>query len=251
MAAFNLLHPEHFMIGIDPHDALIPPDVFIPSLPHSVGAHLRGGAGTAPGAFGAQVLHTPRVRVRFEEALQRSTDISDMILHIQSNVLIPIVIMPTSKSVSTFGAGTVRVMGRPVATAVFGKHNVNLNCGDPLDVPTGWVDAPNTVRAGMTWGDVYAGLLDMIYKMARSLLEGIVFGLLVSAAKLLGKIPGIKRVIAPAFKRIVENHPGLSKILNKAFDEGFSKVLERWDYKPEEFDDFGRRYDDENGRVFR
>jgi len=113
MSAFNLLHPEHRMIGIDLHDAIVPPSGRkIPSLPHTVFAPLHG----ARGGFAATVLHVPKVQVYFADALQRSTDIGSMIKHVQLNALAPL-IMSDSKSKSEFGAGTVRVGGRPVGAA--------------------------------------------------------------------------------------------------------------------------------------
>jgi len=206
MSAFNLLHPDHRMIGIDLHDAIVPPSGRkIPSLPHTVFAPLHG----ASAGYAATVLHVPNVRVCFAAALQRSTDIGSMIKHVQINALVPF-IMYDSKSKSEFGAGTVRVGGRPVGVAVFQTFNLNLNCGDPTRLPSGYVNAPSTVRAGMTLGDLYAGLAEMAFDIAWAMLKSKVFKAAI--------MPAISRILGKSFAALLKGNPQLAAIIEKAIE---------------------------------
>jgi hypothetical protein len=122
MSAFNLLHPDHMMAGIDLHDAIMPPSLKkIPSVPHIVSAKLRGSvAGTG---YAGTVKHAPKVQVYFADALQRSTDIGWAIPHVQYNFLLPGIIAD-SKSKSEFeprlGAHEPKPHARPLRLAAFG-----------------------------------------------------------------------------------------------------------------------------------
>lgn len=158
MSAFNVLKPNHFMLGIDFHDALVPPDPQpILFMPHDAFAPLEGlvGASSVKKAAKTNAEHVPM--------LQRATDIGIMIPHIGLNALLPLVILG-SGSKSYFGAGTVQLEGKATAVAVLNDANINLNCGGGTTppTPTGYVFAPCTVRAGMTMGDLYAGIAQMV-----------------------------------------------------------------------------------------
>ena len=179
MSAFNVLKPNHFMLGIDFHDALIPPEPKpIPFIPHSVFAPLEGYVGAG------SVKKAAKTNAEYVPMLQRGTDIGQMIPHIGLNALLPFVIAG-SGSKSYFGAGTVKLEGTAVAVAVLHDANINLNCGGSTSppTPTGYVFAPCTVRAGMTFGDLLAGILQMVVEAAVQ--WGIGFGL----GKALSELP--------------------------------------------------------------
>lgn len=233
------------MVGVDLHDAIVPPNLTkkIPSLPHVVAAPLRGGAQTLFGVgYAGSVLHAPRVRARGADALQRSTDIGVAIPHVQVNLLVP-VIMADSKSKSLFGAGTVRAQGRPVATAVFATWNLNLNCGDPIRLPSGYVDAPNTVRAGMTEGDLFAGLVEMIFD--------VVYGFLKSKGlvdKLL--LPALYRLFPAALVRLLTSNPLFKAFFDKLLKIPLGKGVDVGKPGAGVWDQLADLYDDPKHRVF-
>src|SRR4051812_18016860 len=130
MSAFNVLKPNHFMLGVDFHDALIPPDPKpIPFIPHSVFAPLEGYVGAG------SVKKAAKTNAEYVPMLQRGTDIGQMIPHIGLNVLLPFVIAG-SGSKSYFGAGTVQLEKTAVAVAVLHDANINLNCGGSTGPPT-------------------------------------------------------------------------------------------------------------------
>ena len=154
----NLLLQHHLMIGRDWHDSLLPGGV--PKLvdPHACIAHLQfliwGWTGTAKG--NEKVLNLPSR----SWVMTRGTDIGPFIPQIPGGVdLIWWLYTLTSASKSEFGANTVKAPLGPVAVAVLGGLNLNLNCHGAVCPPltTGVVFADNTVAAGMTWGDIFAG----------------------------------------------------------------------------------------------
>lgn len=173
MSAFNVLRTNHFMMGIDFHDALIPPEPKpIPLIPHSVFAPLEGYVGAK------SVKKAKKTNAEYVPMLQRGTDIGIMIPHFGLNALLPLVILG-SASKSYFGAGTVKLEGTATAVAVLNDANINLNCGGGTTppTPTGYVMAPSTVRCGMTMGDLYAGIAQMVVE------AGITWGINVALGK--------------------------------------------------------------------
>jgi hypothetical protein len=154
MSAFNVLRPNHFMLGIDFHDAIVIPPTKLPWMPHPVFAPLEGYVGAS------SVRRAPTVRAETVEVLKRKTDIGQFIPHTFLNLLLPAILLG-SASKSYFGANTVRVEGTGVAVATMKTTGINLNCGT-VPLPTGVVMAPGTVRAGMTLGDALAGLAEML-----------------------------------------------------------------------------------------
>ena len=158
MSAFNVLKTNHFMLGIDFHDALIPTiPKPVPLIPHSVFAPLEGYVGAA------SVKKAAKTNAEYVPMLQRATDIGICIPHFGLNLLLPLVILG-SGSKSYFGAGTVKLEGTATGVAVLHDANINLNCGGGTTppTPTGYVFAPATVRCGMTMGDLYAGIAQMV-----------------------------------------------------------------------------------------
>ncbi len=235
MSAFNLLRPMHEMVGIDPHDAVMPPSPSkTPLIPHLAYAPLRGGASVASPQFAKTVKHAPKVRVQFEDALQRSTDIGPFIPHAQYNMLLP-AIWVSSKSKSAFGASTVRAEGRPVAVAVFKTVTVNLNCCEPVRQLTGYVSAPSTVRAGMTQGDLIAGLAEIAFDTVLSVVKSQIFAKYVmpAIARILGK--GFEQVLqTPEAKALIEK---ATKLIYDKATEGVKLPADFWDDLPSEIED--------------
>jgi hypothetical protein len=240
MTAFNLLRPGHIMVGIDLHDAIIPPNMEKqPSIPHSVYARLRGVSMTS--AFSSTVKHAPTVQVCSEDALQRATDIGPFIPHEQVNLLRLFIVL-SSKSKSAFGAGTVRAEGRPVATAIFQTATVNLNCADPLRLLSGFVHAPNTVRAGMTEGDVAAGLAEIAFDIGSGLLKSKLFSWLA--------MKGLSRILGKAFQELIKNNPDMKELIEQAVKSGYKKATDPLKPSDEVWDEVAEELNDPKHRVF-
>lgn len=222
------------MIGLDLHDAIMPPATAkVPSVPHLVFAELRGGSVVSAPSFAATVKNTPRVHVQFEDALQRSTDIGPLIPHEQYNILMPFLLIG-SKSKSPFGAGTVKVQGQSVAVALFETTSINLNCDDPVRLFTGVVTAPSTVRAGMTLGDVYAGMLESAFDT----------GLGVLKSQLLSEyfMKGLSRILGKQFEELMKTpqaKEAIEKAIKAIYDKSTDKLKpssEVWEDVVEELD---------------
>ena len=153
---FNVLIEWHPMIGVDLHEDVLPPAPPVPMAPHLTAATLNW---VIPAAMSSKTFAT-FVHARI---MQRGTDIQSLIPHIPLSPACTLAGLLTlfSGSKSHFGPRSVEVEGTPVAVALLGSVNVNLNCGD-LPMPTGYVIAPNTVVAGMTLGDVIGGIFAMM-----------------------------------------------------------------------------------------
>jgi hypothetical protein len=237
MTAFNLLHPNHIMDGLDIHDVQVKGTKFL--FPHYVTAPMRGSTQEL-GSFASTVKHTPKVWVYFAEALQRSTDIGMGIPHAPPQPLV-VWIMLSSSSKAEFGAGTVRVQGRPVGVALLITANLNLNCADPFRAPTGYVRAPHTVRAGMTEGDLFAGFAEMAFDIGWARMKKDAF----SDLK-----PGISRILGRSIAAFLKGRPDLAAQVEKAFSFGFSKAADSGKWDSEFFDRLPDVYDDPKHRVF-
>lgn len=158
---FALLIEFHPMVGVDLHKNQPPPPAPpVPAAPHAVAATLNW---QIPAAMASTV------RATFAEAriMQRGTDIQAMLPHIPLSpaALLTPAIIATSGSKSYFGPATVLANDAPIAVAVGGLVDISLNCGD-VPTPTGNVVAPNTVIAGMTFGDVLGGVFAMAFDTA-------------------------------------------------------------------------------------
>ena len=235
MSAFNILKPNHFMFGIDLHDAVIPPSPTpIPFIPHIGWGNLEGNVGSPPGTKAA------RTNAESVPMLQRGTDIGLGIPHFSLNILLPLVILG-SGSKSYFGAGTVKLEGTAVAVAVLHNANINLNCGGSTIPPTpsGYVIAPCTVRAGMTFGDLLAGILQMVVEAAVQWGIGFALGKVLPAFEALGILGtflsnalglvvgwAIGTPLGYSFAGGVLSHiPGLGSLFDQ-FDKGHDAVAD-------------------------
>lgn len=154
---FCVLIETHYMFGIDLHTDLIPPPApaKVPFAPHLVEAHLQH---LLPASTAATVRAT-RTSARL---IQRGSDIQSMIIHapLSPAILLYPVLTLFSGSKSYFGPRSVLANKKPVAVALWVVLSCNLNCGD-IPTPTGLVLAPNTVVAGMTFGDYLGAVFAM------------------------------------------------------------------------------------------
>lgn len=164
----------HPMLGVDGHRELgiVPPaplPVPAPFYPHFVVATLR---------WILRPAMAPTVQSVGFSTMQRGTDIQSGIPHVPMplapfNLLWP-VFTTFSGSKSHFGVATVMVEDKVIAVAVNNFINVNLNCGD-IPTPTGFVIAPNTVVAEMTFADWLGGVFSMAFDcLVQALLSRII-----------------------------------------------------------------------------
>ncbi len=156
-----LLIELHVMVGQDFHKNQPPPPAPpVPLAPHAVVAPLNW-------VIPASTANTVKATFAQARIMQRGTDIQSMIPHIPLTpaALLTPAIIATSGSKSYFGPAAVLANDAPVAAALSGVVDVSLNCGD-VPSPTGAVIAPNTVVAGMTFGDVLGGAFAMAFDTA-------------------------------------------------------------------------------------
>lgn len=143
------------------------------------------------------------------------TDIGPMIPHMgpPSNLLA--IEIPMSASKSYFGCGRYMSKGSPVAVALLGQTNLNLNCGTPVPTPFGQVIALTTHYMDMSLGDLVSGLLHM----------GFDFALQAALNKLGSKVGD---ALTSKLQKAAFDHyfpEALSKALAEGGDEGLSKAF--------------------------
>jgi hypothetical protein len=145
--------------------------------------------------------------------MQKGTDIGFLIPHIGPPSLLTPLDMILSASKSYFGASAYMAEGKPVACALLGMTNPNLNCGSPMPFSIGQVIALNTHFVSMTLGDFLHGLLSF----------GIDFALQCAIGWLVGKgADKIANRIAPtvmskqAAKQLLRSQGVKNKVINTA-----------------------------------
>ena len=159
MIAATLLLPIHPCISVDLHHNLPPPPA--PPVPLYLPYFWLQILGGLP--FFNKVKMAKKTYAWHFPALQKDTDIGGMLVHVGNpiNLKLPLIIYKSS-SKSHFGASTVKIENEIVATSSLIFVNHNMNCGNPCNLPTGIVVAPNTVMAGMTIGDYISGTLTIV-----------------------------------------------------------------------------------------
>lgn len=158
---FCVLIEFHPMVGVDLHKEMAPVPPPVPFAPHITAATLNW-------VLPAATANTVRATWAHARIMQRLTDIQSFVPHIPLTppaVLLAGVYTIFSGSKSYFGPSSVMANGSPIAIAMQVIANLNLQCGD-IPTPTGCVIAPNTVVAGMTWGDFWGGLFQMATEAA-------------------------------------------------------------------------------------
>ncbi len=167
-----ILNPIFPCIGIDVHQVIIPatPPAYAPYF----WLQVLGGLPVVGKAKKCDDVYTFPFSL---PAMQKGTDIGKMIVHVgnPANIKLPFIILG-SGSKSHFGSSTVKVDGETVGTACIVYVNINLNCCDPVNLPTGIVIAPSTTMAGMTLGDYIAGIVNMAVDIAVSYVVGKAVG---------------------------------------------------------------------------
>ncbi len=158
MIASTLLLPIHPCTSIDLHTHLPPPP--IPPVPPFLPYFWLQVLGGLP--FFTKAKICKKTFAWHFPAMQKGTDIGRMLIHVGNpiNLKLPFIIY-NSSSKSFFGASTVKVENQVVAVSNAVVVNNNMNCNDPMNLPTGVVIAPNTVMAGMTIGDFLAGYVNI------------------------------------------------------------------------------------------
>jgi hypothetical protein len=194
----NILKHYHIMIGMgtDLHDALQPPNpVPVPMQPHiCVPTPLcLGPWGAAPTGKPANTVISGAGGI----TMQKGTDIGMNIIHVcitmPANLLYPI-IMVGSASKAYFGASSTMAgtPATPVAIAVTGQTNLNLNCSGPVPTPGGFVMTFNTVAVDFTFMDFLAGLAAMVFEALVQGALGKIFGSL--ATEMAGPLASIEDI---------------------------------------------------------
>lgn len=142
----------HPMLGIDLHIPWPPgsPSPAPTAAPYRTGSVMMGTGLTASVA-------RSHCTMGFGWTMQRGTDIGPLIPHVGAPSQTLAVEMLFSASKSHYGASAHPVEGKPMAVALFGNVNPNLNCGIPIPTPTGFALAINTHYVGMSEADVMVG----------------------------------------------------------------------------------------------
>jgi hypothetical protein len=125
------------------------------------------------------------------------------------------------KSKSHFGVASTKVEGTPVATAI-AFVGINLNCGT-ISTPTGFVCAPTTVFAGMTWGDFLGGVFNIIVDMVWDLIARRIFGSNQISNRITASIMG--RVWGTALARLL---PAGAQISHELIKRALEKLIKRY-----------------------
>ena len=173
MAFHHLLLKWHPMIGCDFHLELTFtwPPVPVPYTPHIVGQRLAGLGGPA----GAGTITDDNVLANNWNIILRDSDIQYGIPHIPVPPFPPCVLAllwtALSGSKSYFGPSSVVAKNNdPIAAALLVYVNPQLNCDDPVPLPTGIAITWSNVVCGLTWGDIIGGFLSMGLDIAISFL---------------------------------------------------------------------------------
>jgi hypothetical protein len=169
------------MVGLDLHTGFpaIIPVPFEPFAPHLVVAGVR--------CFiwqGASSKENTDIQMPPGDAMAKIFDIGPLIPHVTlpalDNPVWWVIYSLTSSSQGHFGVASVQTPQGPIAVALFLVANPQLDCASitqnalPLGLPTGIVIAPNTVVAGLTLGDLIAGILSMVLVSAATFAIGAV-----------------------------------------------------------------------------
>jgi hypothetical protein len=151
------------------------------------------------------------------------TDIGPFIPHIGApSTTLPAEIA-VSFSKSLFVIGNYQVSGRPVAAAMAGQTNMNLNCGTPLPTPTGNVIAVSTHVAGMAPPAVAVAVGGMVGGMVGGSALGQVKGPTLDASTAYA----LEKLTAQAQKRLL--HKALVNDGTKGGSAGDRYRAAEWD----------------------
>lgn len=178
----NFYNAAGKMIGVDVHDywAWIPPDpVPIDSTAISIVdalfskdcgdektrlAHVTSsGKPTLQGGFtSTKIFHYPEIAI---------APIPGLPPH-PLQVYQACVVYAYASSTALLRKATVSGGGKPLAVCMSGAFGVNMNCGDPVDTPTGVVYNPNTVMTEPSTGDFVSAWISLTVDGIVSVLVG-------------------------------------------------------------------------------
>ncbi len=168
MLPCNVMKWTDPLLSLDVHNAIIPPSPTPVPLPYFHGSFLGHGVIGSKSKFSGSpetIAKHPILTTGIQPMLQ-GTDTGYFDVHIgnPANVLLPITIA-FSSSKSLFVASTVQMNDAPTTAAVLIMVNLNLNCNFPVSLPNGYVFSFNTVQAGMSIGDILAGIVSGVLQM--------------------------------------------------------------------------------------
>ncbi|HXJ18755.1 MAG TPA: hypothetical protein VMT03_00875 [Polyangia bacterium] len=195
MAGMLVLTTMQPIVGVDVHNSL--PPIPVAPIPHAVvwATGLSLGMGF-PKALNASQAISPQnpdptvaqkpVAVGIGHACGRGHDAGSHLGHIAANTLLPIIFLG-SASKSEFGSGTVLVAGKHMCVNMLLFLNINLDCWDPVPVPSGFTFATGSamVFANFTWKDFFDGLVHMIVDV---IIVAILNYVVAVGGKVLGKL---------------------------------------------------------------
>lgn len=170
MAGMLVLTTMQPIVGVDFHTSLPPIPTAI--LPHAVvwgtGLSLKMGLPQALTASQAMSPDHPKygakpIAAGFGHACARGHDAGVHFGHIAGNTLMAIIWLGAA-SKAEFGSGTVLVQGQHMAVNMALFMNIQLDCSDPVPMPTGFTFAlgSKSVYANMTFLDFLNGLVHML-----------------------------------------------------------------------------------------
>lgn len=181
------------IVGVDFHTSLPPIPTAI--LPHVVvwGTGLSLGMGL-PQALTASQAMSPAHPVNGSKpivvgpghACGRGHDAGVHFGHIAGNTLLAIIWLGAA-SKSEFGSGTVRVQGQHMAVNMMLFMNLQLDCSDPVPMPTGFTFATGSamVFANFTFMDLLNGFAHMLVDV---IIVAVLNFLLAGAMGIVGRV---------------------------------------------------------------
>lgn len=185
-----LLYPWNPMAGCDPHQELgivppLPVPVPFPWTPHLVGMFLEGITG--------ERSETSTVLGDAVPIIQLGSDIGPLIPHVPLPLDPPNLLFEVwtllSSSISIFGPYSVQAEGKPVAAALGGCVNPQMNCNQAfLPLPLGVALTWGTILVDVTPLDLALNVADFLYDQAIDWVKDKLMG------KALDKIPGYEEL---------------------------------------------------------
>jgi len=193
MAGMLVLTTAQPIVGVDFHTSLPPIPTAI--LPHAVvwgtGLSLTMGLPQALTASQAMSPDHPTNKAKpiaagLGYACGRGHDAGVHFGHIAGNTLLAIIWLGAA-SKAEFGSGTVRVQGQHMAVNMMLFMNLQLDCSDPVPMPTGFTFAIGSkmVFANMTFMDLINGFVHMLVDV---IIVAILNFLLKGAGSIVGRV---------------------------------------------------------------
>lgn len=218
-----------YTAGVLTHTAALPPTV--PTPVPNLSVEIPAPHSWSPGVFTNKVKLTSTVRHALQAIVLMRHDLGPALSHVTlpllANVLLPKIILFSKRKVA-FTASTVRMNGKPVGCVTTSMPMIA--CGDPVSAPTAYplTSSKNTVRVGMTSGDVAAGVVNI----AGSILIDAVFFRLKTWKKGPSKIEGtyeqalVREVAKQAVKEYTDAKKMAKKFLSSLVGFGTSLMTE-------------------------